>query len=126
MYPPNGGTAGNRSILGGMTDWKPSIRKFGTRGYACIKADILAQASVCNQAMSFWWLHHRQDKRLPRPSIDVRWKERQLLFWTIYQVLLVAIAATMTVYCIVSVIEGRMPHELLSYGAQWPPAQWGP
>jgi hypothetical protein len=48
-----------------------------------------------------------------RPSIEDRRAERELFFWTVRQALVAVLLATLTVYIVVLVAEGRLSAELL-------------
>jgi hypothetical protein len=66
--------------------------------------------------MNAW---QQQSAERPKPSLEEVWEERRMLFWTIHQVLGAIVLAALTIYFVVSLIEGRLPDELLRMETPW-------
>jgi hypothetical protein len=70
------------------------------------------------------WGQQRYDEQHPRPSIEDRWEERRMFFWTVRQALAAIALAALTVYFVVALAEGHLPDELLSHPAPWELPSW--
>jgi hypothetical protein len=60
------------------------------------------------------FLFGKRDHFQERPSLDERWEERELFFWTAFKGIRLAVTLALAVYLIVCLVSGTSPPIWLS------------